>query len=120
MSGLKVLVVGESWHGSNCTGLARGFRSGGHAVDLIGLDQFFPAVDQSILARGLRRALNPVCRDQVQPPCSERSALTTPQPRSCLQGDSSPTRHTGRNSRRWRLVVLCDAGHDLGQALAIG
>ena len=58
MKVLKVLVVGESWHGSDCTGLARGFRAGGHAVELIGLESFFPAVDRSLFARGLRRALS--------------------------------------------------------------
>ena len=64
MTKLKVIVVGESWNGSNCTGLARGFRGCGHAVDLIGLETFFPTVDRSLLARGMRRALSPFYRDQ--------------------------------------------------------
>ncbi len=64
MTGLKVVMVGQSWHGSNCTGLARGFRAGGHAVDLIGEDTFFPAVDRSFRARGLRRALGRFYRNQ--------------------------------------------------------
>ena len=64
MTGLSVVVVGDSWHGSDCTGLARGFREGGHAVDLIGRDTFFPAVDRSLFARGLRKVLGPLYRDQ--------------------------------------------------------
>lgn len=64
MTGLNVVVVGESWHGSDCTGLARGFREGGHAVDLIGRDTFFPAVDRSLFARGLRKALGTFYRAQ--------------------------------------------------------
>ena len=64
MNALKLVVVGESWHGSCCTGLARGFRAAGHAVELIGWDTFFPAVDRSLTARGLRRALVPFLRAQ--------------------------------------------------------
>ena len=64
MNGLNVVVVGESWHGSHCTGLARGFRKGGQAAELVGLDTFFPAVDRSLFARGLRRALSPFYREQ--------------------------------------------------------
>ena len=68
MNPLRIVVIGESWHGSSCTGLARGFRAGGHAVELIGLDTFFPTVDRSLAARALRRALAPFCRGAVQPP----------------------------------------------------
>ena len=64
MNALRIVVIGESWHGSSCTGLARGFRAGGHAVELIGLDTFFPTVDRSLAARALRRALAPFCRTQ--------------------------------------------------------
>ena len=64
MSALAVVVVGESWHGSACAGLARGFRACGHAVELIGLETFFPAVDRSFATRGLRRALTPFFRAQ--------------------------------------------------------
>ncbi len=64
MNALKIVVVGESWHGSCCTGLARGFRAAGHAVELIGWDTFFPAVDRSFTARGLRRAFVPFLRAQ--------------------------------------------------------
>ena len=64
MNALKIVVVGESWHGSCCTGLARGLRAGGHAVELIGWDTFFPAVGRSFAARGLRRALVPFLRAQ--------------------------------------------------------
>ena len=64
MNALRIVVTGESWHGSSCTGLARGFRACGHAVELIGSDLFFPAVDRSLTARGLRRALAPFFRAQ--------------------------------------------------------
>ena len=64
MNALRIVVTGESWHGSDCTGLARGFREAGHAVDLIGVDQFFPAVDRSLAARGARRAMSPFCQWQ--------------------------------------------------------
>jgi spore maturation protein CgeB len=56
----KLLVIGGSWHGSNCTGLARGFRALGHAVELIACDQFLPKVDRSVVRRGLQRLLTPV------------------------------------------------------------
>ena len=59
MSALRIVVTGESWHGSDCTGLARGFRDAGHAVEIVGIDQFFPAVDRSLAARGARRAMSP-------------------------------------------------------------
>ena len=55
----QISVIGESWHGSNCTGLARGFRELGHAVELIGSDQFFPKIDRSFSARLLRRMNSP-------------------------------------------------------------
>lgn len=64
MTALKVVVVGESWHGSDSKGLARGFRACGHAVELIRQDTFFPAVDRSLRARGLRRALGGFYRNQ--------------------------------------------------------
>ena len=51
----RIIVIGESWHGSDCTGLARGFRELGHAVELIGTDSFFPKTDRSIYARILNR-----------------------------------------------------------------
>lgn len=59
MNPLRIVMTGESWHGSDSTGLARGFREAGHAVDLVGADQFFPAVGRSLAARGVRRALSP-------------------------------------------------------------
>lgn len=64
MSALRIVVTGEGWHGSSCTGLARGLRAGGHAVELIGSDRFFPAVDRSVTARALRRGLAPFFRAQ--------------------------------------------------------
>ena len=51
----RILVIGASWHGSNCTGLARGFRELGHVVDLLGSDQFFPKTDRSFSSRAFRR-----------------------------------------------------------------
>lgn len=57
-------MAGEGWHGSDCTGLARGFRELGHAVELVGWDRFFPAVDRSFAARGARRALSRLYRAQ--------------------------------------------------------
>ena len=61
---LGVILVGESWHGSGCTGLARGFRDLGHLVEQIGADRFFPGTDRSRIARGAVRALWPFCRVQ--------------------------------------------------------
>lgn len=60
----KVLVIGKSWHGSDCTGLARGFRDLGCAVELVGSDQFFPKTDRSLLTRSMRRLLTPFYRKQ--------------------------------------------------------
>ena len=57
----RIMVIGENWHGSDCTGLARGFRELGHAVDLIGTDQFFLKTGQSLPARMFRRAVSPFC-----------------------------------------------------------
>lgn len=70
---LKVMVVGESWHGSNCTSLATGFRELGHITDLIGCDEFLPSVGRRLVPRILRRLARPVwvseynrhIRDQV-------------------------------------------------------
>ena len=64
MNGLRLVMTGVSWHGSSVTGLTRGFRELGHLVELIGIDQFFPATDGSRFARGVRRALSPFCRAQ--------------------------------------------------------
>tara|TARA_B100000963_G_scaffold361806_1_gene399827 strand:+ start:34922 stop:35980 length:1059 start_codon:yes stop_codon:yes gene_type:complete len=54
----RVLVIGESWNGSDCTGLARGFRETGCAVELIGSDQFFPQTDKSFFSKVFNRLLN--------------------------------------------------------------
>ena len=64
VSALRIVMTGESWHGSDCTGLARGFREAGHAVELVGVDEFIPAVDRSLAARGVRRAMSPFCQWQ--------------------------------------------------------
>ena len=56
----KVLIVGGSWHGGNCTGLARGFRALGHAVELVAHDHHIPAVDRTLTARVMHRVLTPM------------------------------------------------------------
>jgi hypothetical protein len=57
---LRILVVGGSWHGGNCTGLVRAFRTLGHAVELVGIDRYLPGVDRrSIGQRVLSRAMTP-------------------------------------------------------------
>ena len=53
----KVLVIGDTWHGSDCTGLARGFRELGCAVEQIGQDQFFPRTNRSFISKVLVRLL---------------------------------------------------------------
>lgn len=60
MQNLKVTVVGESWHGSNCTSLATGFRDLGHVTDLIGCDEFFPTVGRRLVPRIVRRLGRPL------------------------------------------------------------
>lgn len=55
----RVLVVGGSWHGSDCTGLARGFRHLGHAVELIGTDNYFPDIARNIPGKVLLRIMSP-------------------------------------------------------------
>jgi len=51
----RILVIGASWHGSDCTGIARGFRRLGHVVELIGDDEFFPKTGNSLTMRLIRR-----------------------------------------------------------------
>lgn len=55
----RIIVIGESWHGSDCTGLARGFRELGHAVESIGSNQFIPKMYRSVSTRVFRRVLTP-------------------------------------------------------------
>jgi len=55
----RIVVIGNSWHGSDCTGLARGFRELDHAVELISADQFFPIRNQSLSSRLFMRTLLP-------------------------------------------------------------
>lgn len=62
LQALKIIVIGECWHGSDCTGLARGFRELGHAVELIGTDQFFPMSIGGVRDKILRRLLSPYCK----------------------------------------------------------
>ncbi len=47
----KVLVIGDSWNGSDCTGLARGFRDLNCLVDHVGEDQFFPKTSSSVTSK---------------------------------------------------------------------
>ena len=75
---LRIVMTGESWHGSDSTGLARGFREAGHAVDLVGTDRFFPAVGRSLAARGARRALSPFYRTQFNARVRETVRLREP------------------------------------------
>jgi spore maturation protein CgeB len=56
----KLLVIGGSWHGSNCAGLAWGFRSLGHAVELVASDYYIPNVGPSVSGRAMQRVLAPV------------------------------------------------------------
>ena len=58
----KIIVVGESWHGSDSTGLARGFRELGHIVELIGTDQFFPISGRKFWNKVHRRLSEPLYR----------------------------------------------------------
>lgn len=51
----RIVVIGQSWNGSDCTGLARGFRKLGHAVELIGADLFFPKTNDSFSSKVFRR-----------------------------------------------------------------
>lgn len=55
----RIIVIGGSWHGSDCLGLARGFREIGHSVELIGLDEHFPHTDKSIYSRIINRTMRP-------------------------------------------------------------
>lgn len=54
----KVLIIGESSHGSNCTGLARGFRHLGFEVSLIGSNEYFPK-GSGFISKVLRKLFNP-------------------------------------------------------------
>lgn len=53
----KILFIGDSWHGSDSTALARGFRKIGCAVEVIGADQFFPKTDRSFFSKILASLL---------------------------------------------------------------
>ena len=54
----KVLFIGDNWHGADSSGLARGFREIGCAVEIIGQDQFFPKTNKSFISKVLKRLLN--------------------------------------------------------------
>lgn len=47
----KVLIIGDTWNGSDCTGLARGFRDAGCVVVHTGEDQFFPKVTNNFFSK---------------------------------------------------------------------
>ena len=74
----RILVVGESWHGSDCTGLARGFRELGHAVALIGSDQFLPSIVRSFSARLLRKVIAPYFVRQFNNHIVEQRSIIQP------------------------------------------
>lgn len=56
MTMYRILVVGEDWHGSNCTGLASAFRGLGHAVEFISVSHYVPKTDRSLVSRAASRA----------------------------------------------------------------
>jgi len=74
----RVLVIGESWNGSDCTGLARGFREIGCAVELIGTDQFFPKTDESFFSKVLNRLLHFFFKSQFNEYISSASKIFDP------------------------------------------
>ena len=47
----KVLIIGDTWNGSDCTGLGRGFRDAGCLVVHVGEDQFFPKVRNDLFSK---------------------------------------------------------------------
>lgn len=57
---LRVLVIGESWHGSNCTALASGFRELGHTVSLVGINEFMPRTRRKLVPLVLARLARPI------------------------------------------------------------
>ncbi len=75
----RILVIGQSWHGSNCTGLARGFRTLGHLVELIGSDLFFPKTDKSYSSRALRRIMSPFYTQQFNQHILNKLSLIQPE-----------------------------------------
>ena len=52
----KMVVIGEDWHGSDCTALVRGFRALGCAVEHVNPNRFIPAV-HDLRGRLVRRLL---------------------------------------------------------------
>ena len=106
MTALRVVVTGESWHGSDCTGLARGFRELGHAVELVGIDRFFAATDRSLVARVARRALGPWSQSQFNRRVGEVVRLLRPELLVVFKGTAvAPS--TLADARR-RGVWLCN------------
>jgi len=54
------LFIGEDWHGSNATALARGFRALGNAVEVVSANRYFPELArQEVVSRLLRRMFIP-------------------------------------------------------------
>jgi spore maturation protein CgeB len=74
----RVLVIGESWNGSDCTGLARGFREIGCAVELIGSDQFFPKTDKGFFSKVLNRLLHVFFKNQFNKYISKVDKIFNP------------------------------------------
>ena len=114
MTPLRIVMTGESWHGSDCTGLARGFREAGHAVELIGMDQFFPAVDRSPGARVVRRAMGPFCQWQLNRRVRQSVRLRRPDFVLVFKGVAVAPRTLADVNRRG--VWLCNFWPDVSTA----
>ena len=92
----RIVVIGESWHGSDCTGLARGFRELGHAVELIGADQFFPKTNRSVSSRLLSRAIRPFYVHQFNSHILQQVSIIKPNIAVVFKGNYVQT-HTLKN-----------------------
>ena len=114
MTPLRIVMTGESWHGSDCTGLARGFREAGHAVELVGMDRFFPAVDRSLAARGVRRVMGPFCQWQFN--CRVRQSVRLRQPDFVLVFKGTAVAPRTLADARRRGVWLCNFWPDVSTA----
>ena len=114
MKPLRIVMTGESWHGSDCTGLARGFREAGHAVELLGTDQFFPAVGRSLAARGVRRALSPFYGSQFN--AKVREAVRLRRPDFVLVFKGTALTPTTLDGIRRRGIWLCNFWPDVTTA----
>ena len=108
---LRIVMTGESWHGSDSTGLARGFREAGHAVDLVGVDRSFPAVGRSVAARSFGRALSPFYRSQFN--ARVREAMRRRQPDFVLVFKGTALAPATVDAIRRRGIWLCNFWPDV-------